>query len=303
MACLLAGPQAPTAQQPLSCFPSHRTLAQNPRTGPSHRPIAEPAPRLDCPPVPPSPPRCSSDDDVLAVVAASLPLRCKLAVFDFVTSNTALLLPVQQLVAMCRARCAAGLRRRRLPAGLLRPLSSPAARRGAARAHHARPVAHGVGGGGTQLLSAAPSWLVSGPAHTPGPAAALAVPVQGRAGPAGRRARAGPGAAGPARPGARLLCRQLPQVALRAAGQRLPLAAPQPPRQRAAAGAVPRQRRRLHQRLPLGRQQGLLGAAGGLCGAQVGRPAGAWGCCCAVGMHEQRRVRPSVRGQARRRGI
>ncbi len=45
-------------------------------------------------------------DEVVAVVAASLPAGARLAVFDAVTSNTALVLPLPQLVQLCRTRCA-----------------------------------------------------------------------------------------------------------------------------------------------------------------------------------------------------
>lgn len=46
----------------------------------------------------------SSEDDIVAAVEASIPERCQLAVFDVITSNTALLLPVERLVQLCRAR-------------------------------------------------------------------------------------------------------------------------------------------------------------------------------------------------------
>lgn len=40
----------------------------------------------------------------MSVVEQSLPEGAKLAVFDAVTSNTALVLPLQELVAVCKAR-------------------------------------------------------------------------------------------------------------------------------------------------------------------------------------------------------
>jgi selenocysteine lyase/cysteine desulfurase len=40
----------------------------------------------------------------VSLVSDSLPTNTKLAVFDAVTSNTALVLPVQQLVQLCRDR-------------------------------------------------------------------------------------------------------------------------------------------------------------------------------------------------------
>jgi hypothetical protein len=42
----------------------------------------------------------------VSLVSDSLPPNTKLAVFDAVTSNTALVLPVQQLVQLCRDRYA-----------------------------------------------------------------------------------------------------------------------------------------------------------------------------------------------------
>lgn len=47
---------------------------------------------------------CSGPEDILHLVASSLPANTKLAVFDAVTSNTALVLPVQELVQLCRYR-------------------------------------------------------------------------------------------------------------------------------------------------------------------------------------------------------
>lgn len=40
----------------------------------------------------------------MSLVSSSMPLNTRLAVFDAVTSNTALVLPVAQLVALCRDR-------------------------------------------------------------------------------------------------------------------------------------------------------------------------------------------------------
>jgi len=40
----------------------------------------------------------------VALVASSMPSNTKLAVFDAVTSNTALVMPVQELVQLCRDR-------------------------------------------------------------------------------------------------------------------------------------------------------------------------------------------------------
>lgn len=37
-------------------------------------------------------------------MAAALPLACKFAVFDAVTSNTAILLPIRELVQLCHER-------------------------------------------------------------------------------------------------------------------------------------------------------------------------------------------------------
>lgn len=46
-----------------------------------------------------------SDGELLAAVEASLPANTRVAVFDAVTSNTALVLPVAELAALCRRRC------------------------------------------------------------------------------------------------------------------------------------------------------------------------------------------------------
>jgi isopenicillin-N epimerase len=43
--------------------------------------------------------------DVLALVRNTLPAHAKLAVFDAVTSNTALVLPIAELAQLCRERC------------------------------------------------------------------------------------------------------------------------------------------------------------------------------------------------------
>jgi selenocysteine lyase/cysteine desulfurase len=40
----------------------------------------------------------------LAQVAAALPLNAKFAVFDAVTSNTAIQLPIRELVQLCHSR-------------------------------------------------------------------------------------------------------------------------------------------------------------------------------------------------------
>ena len=50
-------------------------------------------------------PLLRGDEDVLALVASTLPANSKLAVFDAVTSNTALALPVAALCSLVRARC------------------------------------------------------------------------------------------------------------------------------------------------------------------------------------------------------
>lgn len=49
-------------------------------------------------------PHCSGPEDIVSLVSSALPPNTKLAVFDAVTSNTALVLPVQQLVQLCRDR-------------------------------------------------------------------------------------------------------------------------------------------------------------------------------------------------------
>jgi len=46
----------------------------------------------------------SSPQDITDAVVEALPARCALAVFDHVTSNSALLLPVGELVRVCQAR-------------------------------------------------------------------------------------------------------------------------------------------------------------------------------------------------------
>jgi isopenicillin-N epimerase len=51
-------------------------------------------------PLPPG----AEEDALVQLVEASLPPTCRLAVFDAVTSNTALVLPLRRLVAMCHAR-------------------------------------------------------------------------------------------------------------------------------------------------------------------------------------------------------
>jgi hypothetical protein len=47
---------------------------------------------------------CSGPEVVVSLVSSSMPANTKLAVFDAVTSNTALVLPVQHLVQLCRDR-------------------------------------------------------------------------------------------------------------------------------------------------------------------------------------------------------
>lgn len=47
---------------------------------------------------------CSGPEAVVSLVSSSMPANTKLAVFDAVTSNTALVLPVQHLVQLCRDR-------------------------------------------------------------------------------------------------------------------------------------------------------------------------------------------------------
>lgn len=51
---------------------------------------------------------CRGPEDVVALVASSMPSNTKLAVFDAVTSNTALVMPVQELVQLCRDRLVEG---------------------------------------------------------------------------------------------------------------------------------------------------------------------------------------------------
>eukprot|EP00200_Dunaliella_tertiolecta_P004798 CAMPEP_0202339480 /NCGR_PEP_ID=MMETSP1126-20121109/1324_1 /ASSEMBLY_ACC=CAM_ASM_000457 /TAXON_ID=3047 /ORGANISM="Dunaliella tertiolecta, Strain CCMP1320" /LENGTH=445 /DNA_ID=CAMNT_0048930037 /DNA_START=110 /DNA_END=1447 /DNA_ORIENTATION=- len=46
----------------------------------------------------------SGPDDILKLVERTMPPHTKMAVFDAVTSNTALVLPIQQLVQLCRSR-------------------------------------------------------------------------------------------------------------------------------------------------------------------------------------------------------
>ena len=41
---------------------------------------------------------------IIDLVARSLPEKCKLAVFDHVTSNEAMLLPVAELTKLCQKR-------------------------------------------------------------------------------------------------------------------------------------------------------------------------------------------------------
>jgi hypothetical protein len=43
-------------------------------------------------------------DQIIEIVAQTMPHNTKLAVFDAVTSNTALVLPIKQLVELCRSR-------------------------------------------------------------------------------------------------------------------------------------------------------------------------------------------------------
>ena len=49
-------------------------------------------------------PTRSGPDEIVDLVARTLPPTTKLAVFDAVTSNTALVLPIQRLVQLCRSR-------------------------------------------------------------------------------------------------------------------------------------------------------------------------------------------------------
>ena len=67
-------------------------------------------------------------DAVVRAVKAALPPNAKLAVFDAVTSNSALALPLERLVALCRERCVAALIGRRLHVGSV-PILSPWIRR------------------------------------------------------------------------------------------------------------------------------------------------------------------------------
>lgn len=46
----------------------------------------------------------SGPEAIIELVQQQLPGNAKLAVFDAVTSNTALVLPIQQLVQLCRSR-------------------------------------------------------------------------------------------------------------------------------------------------------------------------------------------------------
>jgi isopenicillin-N epimerase len=46
----------------------------------------------------------TSSDDIVRIVAESLPANAKLAIFDHVTSNTGIVLPVAELTAVCHAR-------------------------------------------------------------------------------------------------------------------------------------------------------------------------------------------------------
>ncbi|GFH32019.1 aminotran_5 domain-containing protein, partial [Haematococcus lacustris] len=46
----------------------------------------------------------SSPQDIVAAVASQMPAHTRLAVFDSITSNTALVLPIRELVALCRSR-------------------------------------------------------------------------------------------------------------------------------------------------------------------------------------------------------
>ena len=70
---------------------------------------------------------CSRPDELLAQVAAALPPNTKFAVFDAVTSNTAIQLPIRELVQLCHSRWAMPA----VPAGmgLMRPLLASAGMR------------------------------------------------------------------------------------------------------------------------------------------------------------------------------
>ena len=47
---------------------------------------------------------CSRPEELVAQVAAALPANAKYAVFDAVTSNTAIVLPIPELVELCHSR-------------------------------------------------------------------------------------------------------------------------------------------------------------------------------------------------------
>ncbi len=49
-------------------------------------------------------PCCSRPEELVARVAAALPANAKFAVFDAVTSNTAIVLPIRELVQLCHSR-------------------------------------------------------------------------------------------------------------------------------------------------------------------------------------------------------
>lgn len=49
---------------------------------------------------------CSCPEDLVEQVAAALPPTTRFAVFDAVTSNTAVVLPTRQLVELCHSRWA-----------------------------------------------------------------------------------------------------------------------------------------------------------------------------------------------------
>ena len=85
--CACVCQKAPAHSAPLSTQPRTRLAPPNPT--PTRTP-------------PPSGPQAIVD-----LVAATLPPGTRLAVFDTVTSNTALLLPVAELTALCRSRWAA----------------------------------------------------------------------------------------------------------------------------------------------------------------------------------------------------
>jgi hypothetical protein len=50
----------------------------------------------------------SGPEDIVSLVREQLPGNARLAVFDAVTSNTALVLPLPALVQLCRDRCVHG---------------------------------------------------------------------------------------------------------------------------------------------------------------------------------------------------